>query len=135
MGVRAKFKCVDVADNSDSKTIRLEAVIDGSSENKEFFRWTPSGQITIGCVNEQASRQFEVGKEYYVDFTPSVQSVAPSLGQVGYEAYCKSSGGVSLVSGAKLPEWPTLSDAIRNAWDAAAESIVGFQFMGSADAV
>lgn len=68
--VRAKFKCTEVADTTDgSKSIRLEAVIDDSPENKEFFRWTPSGQITIGCVNEAANKQFEVGKEYHVDFT------------------------------------------------------------------
>lgn len=72
MSVRAKFKCTAVEDNNgESKNIRLEAVIDGSDENKSFFRWTPSGQITIGCVNEAANRQFEPGKEYYVDFTPA----------------------------------------------------------------
>lgn len=76
MSVRAKFKCVSVEDSNPTvsegcKNIRLDAVIEGSDENKEFFRWTPSGQISIGCVNEAANKQFEIGKEYYVDFTPA----------------------------------------------------------------
>lgn len=62
-------------------------------------------------------------------------TAGPSLGQIGYEAYIKSSGGKSLVSGATLPPWRDLSEAIRNAWESAAESIVGFQMMGSPDAV
>lgn len=71
MSVRAKFKCVGVdAGYNESKSIQLEAVIDGSEENKQFFSQTPSGRITIGCVNPAANKQFEVGKEYYVDFTP-----------------------------------------------------------------
>lgn len=70
----------------------------------------------------------------YVELKTS-ESVTPTLGQVGYEAYCKSSGGASLVSGAKLPPWRDLSEAIRNAWESAAESVVGFQVMGSPDAV
>ena len=71
MSVRAKFKCVGVDPSTDdSKSIQLEAVMDDSDENKQFFRWTPSGRITIGCVNEAANKQFVVGKDYYVDFTP-----------------------------------------------------------------
>ncbi len=37
-------------------------------ENKKFFRYTPSGQISIGTLNPAAWQQFELGKEYYVDF-------------------------------------------------------------------
>lgn len=59
----------------------------------------------------------------------------PSYGKIAYDAYCKSSGGVSLVSGAKLPEWAVLSDEIKQAWEAAAEAVCGMQMMGSADAV
>lgn len=76
MRVRAKFVCKEISNSSpvsedNGKTVKLEAVINGSEENKEFFRWTPSGQISFGCVNVQASQQFVVGKEYYVDFTPA----------------------------------------------------------------
>lgn len=47
------------------------------------------------------------------------------LGKVAYEAYCQNSGGVSLVSGAKLPVWEELKPEIRSAWDAAAQAVAG----------
>jgi hypothetical protein len=53
------------------RTLKLSAVYGGSPENKKFFRWTPNGQITIGVLNPEAWAQFELGKEYYVDFTPA----------------------------------------------------------------
>jgi hypothetical protein len=76
MSVRAKFKCCDISNSSSNtdengKTVKLEPVIDGSEENKSFFRWTPSGSISMFCVNTEANKQFEVGKEYFVDFTPA----------------------------------------------------------------
>jgi hypothetical protein len=82
--VRAKFVCnsyeTQLASSRNEKgesvkeelrTINLSAVYDGSPENKEFFRWTPNGQIKIGVLNQKAWAQFELGKEYYVDFTPA----------------------------------------------------------------
>ena len=47
-----------------------------------------------------------------------------SLGQVCYEAYCKNTGGKSLVSGAILPQWNALSDRTKEAWEAAASAVV-----------
>lgn len=44
-------------------------------------------------------------------------------GNVAYDAYCRCSGGKSLVSGAKLPPWEGLNPEIRKAWEAAAEAI------------
>lgn len=77
MAVRTKFVCKEISNSSpnteeNGKTVKLETVIAGSDENKDFFRWTPSGQISFACVNPKACEQFEVGKEYYVDFTPVV---------------------------------------------------------------
>lgn len=74
--VRAKMKCVGNEPTNkdlpnDGNTIKLDAVVNGSEENKEFFRWTPSGQVALHCVNEKANNQFVVGKEYYVDFSPA----------------------------------------------------------------
>ena len=43
------------------------------------------------------------------------------LGRKNYEAYCKSTGGVSLISGDKLPEFENLKEEIKNAWQDAAE--------------
>lgn len=45
------------------------------------------------------------------------------LGQVAYEAYCRSTGGCSLVSGAPLPPWGELRAEIQQAWQAAAEAV------------
>jgi hypothetical protein len=70
--VRAKF----VVDNiSKSRfgwhTIVMSPVSGGSEENKAFWAATPGGKIEFNCVNDKAIEQFEVGKEYYVDFTPT----------------------------------------------------------------
>ncbi|CAH1230733.1 hypothetical protein PAECIP111891_06738 [Paenibacillus allorhizoplanae] len=67
MSVRAKFRCVQKEGNN----LRLEVVISGSEENKDFWKYTPAGQIQMSVDNEKAQEQFEVGKEYYVDFTPA----------------------------------------------------------------
>ena len=70
--VRAKF----VVDNiSKSRfgwhSITMSPVSGGSEENKAFWAATPGGKIEFNCVNDKAIEQFEVGKEYYVDFTPT----------------------------------------------------------------
>lgn len=46
-----------------------------------------------------------------------------SLGMVAYEAYCESTGGVSLISGVKLPGWDGLSPEIQRAWNDAAAAV------------
>ena len=51
--------------------IELNAVYNGSPENEEFFRYTPQGKVTLGIVREEAATQFEIGKEYYADFSPA----------------------------------------------------------------
>lgn len=47
-----------------------------------------------------------------------------NYGKIAYDAYCTSSGGVSLVSGAKLPAWEALSPEIKTAWDCAARAVI-----------
>jgi hypothetical protein len=51
--------------------INLSPVTGGSEENDRFFASTPTGTITLTTVNMEAAKQFENGKEYYVDFTPA----------------------------------------------------------------
>jgi hypothetical protein len=68
--VRCKFACtgkVKVAE--DNTSITLSPVYSGSDENKEFWKWTPGGSIQFYTINEKAAEQFELGKEYYVDFS------------------------------------------------------------------
>lgn len=76
--VRAKFKVESVEctlhGNEKLQTIKLSPVYkngDPNSENSKFWRWSPSGSIQLGCLNPEASKQFELGKEYYIDFTPA----------------------------------------------------------------
>lgn len=75
--VRAKFRvssyetCLQGSgtDVVECRTVKMQAVYDGSEENKKFFKYTPNGQITIGLLNPEAWKQFQLGGEYYVDFT------------------------------------------------------------------
>lgn len=93
MSVRAKFKVdsystqmsqskIDESKGWDKdnmqptelRTIVLSPVygnVDASEENKKFWQYTPSGRIELGTVNPTAWKQFELGKEYYIDFTPA----------------------------------------------------------------
>lgn len=43
---------------------------------------------------------------------------------VAYDAYCKSSGGVSLVTGDKLPAFNDLKTETKEAWRAAASDVI-----------
>jgi hypothetical protein len=74
--VRAKFTCVEI--NEDKTQISLTPVINGSEENKKFFSYTPGGSIKLNVVNPSAAKEFEVGKEYYVDFTSAVDTTSPA---------------------------------------------------------
>ena len=47
-----------------------------------------------------------------------------SLGQIGYEAYCSSTGWKSLISGALLPQWSEVKPEIKLAWETAGGQMV-----------
>lgn len=82
VSVRAKFKCISITEREGwggvkiMRDVKMSPVTGGSDENKKFFASTPSGELTVGCTNVEATQQFEVGKEYYVDFTPAEAPVA-----------------------------------------------------------
>ncbi len=42
---------------------------DPDHENTKFWEASPSGEIKLGTVNQAAWEQFELGAEYYIDFT------------------------------------------------------------------
>jgi hypothetical protein len=71
MSVRCKFRCYFVETHGEGENkvdlVRMNAVIDGSEENKQFFRFTPGGSFDI--YNSNPSNKFEIGKEYYLDIT------------------------------------------------------------------
>ena len=78
MTVRAKFTVNSITrakwGEQEVQTIKLSPVYgngDPEHENTKFWQASPSGSIELGTVNEAAARQFELGKEYYIDFTPA----------------------------------------------------------------
>lgn len=88
--VRAKFKVVGINRSESSRdsgkkdangraiyepcemqTVRLSPVYgngDPNHENTKFWQASPSGQLELGCINLEAAKYFELGKEYYIDF-------------------------------------------------------------------
>lgn len=53
-------------------TIKMSPVYgnnDPNHENTKFWEASPSGSLTLGTVNAAAVAQFELGAEYYIDFT------------------------------------------------------------------
>lgn len=91
MSVRAKFKVRSITRDESSvparnekgeftyvqgevRTVILSPVYgngDPNHENTKFWQASPSGEIKLGCANLAAAEAFELGKEYYVDFTPA----------------------------------------------------------------
>lgn len=70
--VRTKFKVNGITQfEGGSFAVSMSPVTSGSEENKNFFKWTPSGSLDLRTVNEEAVKAFEVGAEYYLDFTKS----------------------------------------------------------------
>lgn len=76
MTVRAKFKVTSTTQREhwDSQKghiheIELAPVVSGSPENEKFYAATPCGAVKLQTVNHEAGTQFELGAEYYLDFT------------------------------------------------------------------
>lgn len=78
MSVRAKFKVtannpIQGQEGAEQHDVLMDAVYDPEpgSDNHDFWKWTPAGQIRLSTVNPIAWQQLEVDKEYYVDFSPA----------------------------------------------------------------
>ena len=77
MAVRAKFKVISITRQAgwsgvkELQSIKMQPVSSGSEENKAFYAATPSGSIDLSVVPEAVGRQFDIGQEFYVDFTPA----------------------------------------------------------------
>lgn len=82
MTIRAKFYCVsrtetlspnynyETKENEMRRTysVRFHPVTGGSEENKRFYASTPGGSIEMHGLTEAVGLQFELSKEYYLDF-------------------------------------------------------------------
>lgn len=57
----------------DQPTVVLRPVMatDDSPENRAFWEASPNGSIELTINNPAAAEVFELGKSYYVDFTPA----------------------------------------------------------------
>jgi hypothetical protein len=77
MNVRAKMKVMAITPFHSSDPdgvcaeVRLMPVYSDSEENKTWSKWTPNGECRMTITNAPAIDAFEVGKEYYLDFTPA----------------------------------------------------------------
>jgi hypothetical protein len=69
--MRCKVYCSLKQPYGDGFYLSFSPVVDGSPENKEFFKYTPGGQVIFHVLNRNASEKFEQGKQYYVDFSPA----------------------------------------------------------------
>jgi hypothetical protein len=69
--VRAKVRCRSLAGNWVHFDTVYETDAQKSDENVRFTKATPGGSIQLLIDNDDARTQFELGKSYYVDFTPA----------------------------------------------------------------
>lgn len=72
--VRAKVRCGSIENNAVTFSTVYEPDEARDAENARFTKATPWGEIRMGIDNPDALAQFEVGKEYYVDFSPATGS-------------------------------------------------------------
>ena len=71
--VRAKFHCASKIELVYPKEAPICSyvfylVTAGNEENKALFEAIPTGKLELASANDHL---FEIGKEYYLDFTPS----------------------------------------------------------------
>jgi len=79
MTVRAKFFVSEVkhtgTPGSDPFAVIVMQPVFGSygdgKENESWSKYTPSGKLEMSVTNPGAIEQFEIGKAYYLDFTPA----------------------------------------------------------------
>lgn len=66
---RGKFKCQsETRSNYSGITYKFHAVCnDGTPENERYHKYTPSGSVEITVDNPAVV--FELGADYYLDFT------------------------------------------------------------------
>ena len=72
--VRAKFYCASKIEMVSPKAAPVCSyvfylVAPGNQENKALFEADPKGKLELASADDHL---FEIGKEYYLDFTPSV---------------------------------------------------------------
>jgi hypothetical protein len=51
-------------------TVHMQPVYDEGT-NSQWSKYTPSGDLNLTITNPEAYKQFELGKAYFVDFSPA----------------------------------------------------------------
>ncbi len=68
MNVRAKFKVVSVKHlENDQSQVELAAI--HGADNRQWSKWTPSGNLTMSITNPEATAQFKPGSCVFLDFS------------------------------------------------------------------
>ena len=68
--VRAKLKVNSIEQNEWDSIVKMSPVIGNNGENKDFNDATPAGEVRLHIKGDvPASNFFEVGSEYYADFS------------------------------------------------------------------
>lgn len=68
--IRAKFKCQSVTKYEGSETVKLSAANGRSdTENAQWAKWTPCGDLSMSINNPEAQGKIEPGKYYFLDIT------------------------------------------------------------------
>lgn len=67
MSTRCKFTCSSktITGAGEHKQHRFEFVPVTGQDNKEFWKYTPSGKLEFNCLNPNVD--FETGKDYFID--------------------------------------------------------------------
>lgn len=75
MTVSAKFWVKEVThhhrDQPDDQCATIKLVPAYGEGNENWSKYTPQGEISMMITNPGAIKQFELGKAYFVDFTPA----------------------------------------------------------------
>lgn len=79
MTVRAKFQCLEIKHHhvpgSDAQSVHVEVrlvpVYGNGKDNASWSKYTPSGELKMTITNPPAAEAFDIGKEYFLDFTPA----------------------------------------------------------------
>lgn len=74
--IRAKFKLISITQyGAESWNLKFDAVHEtDTEENKRFTKYTPSGTLEMRCTNPSVMKNLEIGKYYYLDFSPAPES-------------------------------------------------------------
>lgn len=73
--MRAKFVIGSIersgTPDSESETLKMSAVTNGTAEDNTFARFTPSASLSLTLTNQDLIGKFNPGEKFYVDFTPA----------------------------------------------------------------